>query len=563
MQRRLSYDLNGLPPVASDTTDVATQIDALLASPHFGEHFARLWLDVARYADTANVDVPTVKTPQYYPFAFTYRDYVIESFNKDKPYDRFIKEQLAADLMGVDKRAPEQAALGFIAVTPFLTNANDFADDVIDTTMRGLMGLSVACARCHDHKFEPIPTADYYSLHGVFTSIDKPAPHEIEEFPLIDGYDVPDAQRAEFTAMERTILAKVAAAEKSKRLVGARQKLSEVIRKSELATLITFDDGAPARAIVVKEKAKPVTPRIFLRGEPETRGDAVPRRFLKLLDPQQTPFPDDNSGRLVLAEKIASKDNPLTARVFVNRVWGALIGSYLVDTPSDFGLQGAQPTHPELLDWLASDFMANGWSLKHLVRTIVSSRTYQQSSRVRDDMAAIDPTNTWLWRANAKRLSIEQLRDSVLAVSGQLDTRLKGHAKPLWGPDHTRRRSIYGVINRLNVDPTLRAFDFPSPGATADRRVESSMPQQSLFALNSPFIIEQAAALVADLQLSDSMSATDRANAVFRRVYHRDPTEAEHRRLGHFLGLMETRKTDPWPLLAQSLLISNEFLYVD
>ncbi len=563
LRRRLAYDLTGLPPTASDTAEISAQIEALLASPHFGEHFARLWLDVARYADTANVNVPTVKTPSYYPYAFTYRDYVIGAFNEDKPYDRFIEEQLAADLMDLDPRAPERAALGFIAVTPFLTNPNDFSDDAIDTTMRGFLGLTVACARCHDHKFEPIPTADYYSLHGVFTSIEKPEPHEIAEFPLIDGYESSAAERADFTARERAIAEKVDAARKSKRLVGARQKLSEVIEKNELAELLTFHDGAPARAIVVKEKARPVTSKIFLRGEPDTRGDAVPRRFLKLLDAEQTPFPAENSGRLALAGKIASQDNPLTARVFVNRVWGALLGSYLVDTPSDFGLQGTPPTHPGLLDWLAADFMAHGWSMKHLVRTIVTSRTYQQSSRVREDMAAADPTNTWLSRANAKRLSIEQLRDSVLAVSGQLDRRLKGHPKPLWGPDYTRRRSIYGLINRLNVDATLRAFDFPSPTATADRRAESSVPQQSLFALNSPFMIEQAAALVANLQLSDTAPAAERTDAIFQRIHQREATEAEHKRLGRFLGLMESRKTDPWPLLSQSLLISNEFLYVD
>ncbi|MCB1209685.1 MAG: PSD1 domain-containing protein, partial [Verrucomicrobiales bacterium] len=444
LRRRLAYDLTGLPPEGEPTAQ------QLLDSPHFGEHFARLWLDVARYADTANVTVPATKMVSYYPYAFTYRDYVIDSFNKDKPYDQFIKEQLAADLLGFKDRAPEQAALGFIAVTPFLTNPNDFADDMIDTTMRGLMGLTVSCARCHDHKFEPVPTADYYSLHGVFNSIEKPAPQDIQEFPVIDGYEISDEARADFLAKQQVVSAKIAAAKKSGKLVGAKQKLSEVIKKSDLAELITYHDGAPARAIVVKEKKRPLDSKIFLRGEPDTRGDLVQRRFLKLLDPQQEPFPSENSGRLVLAEKIANRDNPLTARVFVNRVWGALMGGYLVDTPSDFGLQGAAPSHPELLDWLAADFMAHGWSLKHLVQTIVSSRAYQQSSQIRPDMTELDPTNTWYHRANSKRLSIEEIRDSVLALSGQLDDRLKGHPKPLWGDDYTRRRAIYGVVDRVN-----------------------------------------------------------------------------------------------------------------
>jgi len=559
LERRLAYDLTGLPPDAAKPASV----DALLQSPHFGEHFARLWLDVARYADTSNTTVPATKMVGYYPYAFTYRDYVIAAFNSDKPFDQFIKEQLAADLMGISGRAPEQAALGFIAVTPFLTNPNDFADDAIDTTMRGFMGLTVACSRCHDHKFEPIPTADYYSLHGVFTSIDKPAPHEIGEFPVIDGYEVSETDRADYQAKQQVIAAKVAAAKKSGKLVGARQKLSEVIQKSDLAELITYHDGAPARAIVVKDKPKPITSKIFLRGEPDTRGDLVPRRFLKLLDPKQEPFPANNSGRLALAEHIASKDNPLTARVFVNRIWGALMGGYLVDTPSDFGLQGTAPTHPELLDWLAADFMAHGWSMKHLVRSIVTSRAYQQSSQIREDMNALDPINAWYHRANSKRLSIEELRDSVLALSGQLDRRLKGHPKPLWGPDCTHRRAIYGVVDRVNNDPTLRAFDFPSPTATADRRTENIVPQQSLFGLNSPFIIAQSAALIDNLQLSDGMSTAERVNALFQRVYRRDAHEVEQKRLTSFLALMEKRQTNPWPLIAQSLLISNELLYVD
>jgi hypothetical protein len=247
----------------------------------------------------------------------------------------------------------------------------------------------------------------------------------------------------------------------------------------------------------------------------------------------------------------------------VNRVWGFLMGSYLVDTPSDFGLQGAAPTHPELLDWLAVDFMAQGWSLKHLVRTIVSSRTYQQGSAVRADMAERDPTNEWLWRANAKRLSIEQIRDTLLALSGTLDPRLKGHSKPMWDVESNPRRSIYGLINRINTDPTLRAFDFPSTSATADRRTDNIVPQQSLFTLNSPFLIAKAQALVESLQLSNGMSTSDRVNAVFQRIHRRDAIPKEQERMIPFLALMEKRKQDPWPLVAQSLLTSNETLYLD
>ncbi|MBL9117368.1 MAG: PSD1 domain-containing protein [Verrucomicrobiaceae bacterium] len=563
LQRRLAYDLTGLPPDDKMQSSVAAEIERLMKSPHFGEHLARLWLDVARYADTANVTVPAVRMETYYPFAFTYRDYVIEAFNKDKPYDQFIKEQLAADLMGFKDRAPEQAALGFIAVTPFTAAPHDFVDDVIDTTTRGLLGLTVACARCHDHKFEPVPTADYYSLYGVFGSVDRIEHAAFGEFPVIEGYDVDATLRDDYQKKREVILAKVAAAKKSGKLVGARRPQWQIIQQSEMCELITFHDGAGGRAIMVKEKPKPITPRIFLRGEADTRGDSVPRRFLKLLDPEQKAFPEENSGRLVLANKIVDRSNPLTARVMVNRVWGFLIGSHLVDTPSDFGLQGAAPSHPELLDWLAKDFMDHGWSLKHLVRTIVSSRTYQQSSTMRNDMAAVDPTNQWLWRANSKRLRIEQLRDTLLALSGTLDPKLKGHPKLLWDVESNNRRSIYGLINRINTDPTLRAFDFPSTGATADKRTENIVPQQSLFALNSPFLIAKAKSLVESLHFSDGMSADEKANALFQRVYRRDASDKEQQRLIPFLALMEKRKQDPWAMIAHSLLSSNELLYLD
>lgn len=563
LQRRLAYDLTGLPPDPRSPGDVEKQIDAHLSSPAFGEHFARLWLDVARYADTANVTVPATKMETWYPYAFTYRDYVIRAFNSDKPYDRFIKEQLAADLLGLSGRDPDQAALGFIAVTPFLTNPHDFADDAIDTTMRGFMGLTVACSRCHDHKFEPIPTADYYSLHGVFSSIEKPAPEDIAEFPEIEGYPLDQMEQASFQEQQAAIQVKIEEARKSGRRVGANRKLDEVIRQSDLAELITFHDGAPVRAIVVKEKKRPADSKIFLRGEPDTRGDVVPRRFLKLLDPEQTAFPEDNSGRLALAEHIASTDNPLTARVFVNRVWGKLMGAYLVDTPSDFGLQGAAPSHPELLDWLAADFMDHGWSVKHLVRTIVTSRTYQQASGIEPEKSEVDPTNVWYHRANSKRLGIEQLRDSFLALSGTLDPAMMGHPKQLWDVEDNRRRSIYGVINRINNDPTLRAFDFPSPTASADRRTENIVPQQSLFAMNSPFVATLVQDLVANLSLSESLTPEEKVNAVYQRIYRRDASAPEQGRIATFRALMEKRDTDPLPLLAQSLLISNEFLYLD
>lgn len=561
--RRLSYDLTGLPPQPSYYDKSPNElITALLDSPQFGEHFARMWLDVARYADTAGTYRPDTKTPHYYPYAFTYRDYVIEAFNADKPYDQFIREQLAADLMGFPEDAPEMAALGFIGVSPVRNKSGDFIDDAIDATTRGFLGMTVACSRCHDHKFEPIPTADYYSLYGVFGSLERPEPWKLDEFPKIAGYTPTEEQATDYQKARAAIDQEIEEAGNKKKK-GNNRSVAEALEQTKLAELLLTHDGAPARAMTIQEGAKPITPFVFLRGEPSQKGDRVPRRFLKILDPEQPEFSKENSGRLDLANKIADPENPLTARVFVNRVWGVLMGSYLVGTPSDFGLQGSLPTHPELLDWLAADFVANGWSLKHLVRTITESETYRQSSRPRPDLAESDPGNELLARANSKRLQIEELRDSLLAVSGQLDPRMRGRSGELWGPEHSNRRTIYGYINRFNLDPTLRAFDFPTPVQSQEMRTESIVAPQALFAMNSPFVIEQSKALVDRLAFSPGLDRQGRIDAIFQAVFHRNAAPPELERINKFIDLEKGRKVNPWPLLAQSLMMSNEFLYVD
>ena len=565
LSRRLAYDLTGLPPESLSDYEkpLDSYIDELSDSPRFGEHFARLWLDVARYADTANTYRPDTKTPHYYPFAFTFRDYVIDAFNSDKPFNQFIREQLAADLMGHKKGDPEIAALGFIGVSPHRGMSADFVDDVIDTTTRGLLGLTVACSRCHDHKFEPIPTADYYSLYGVFNSVNRPVPWAIEAFPLMASYQPDKAQKDDYEK-------KLAAIDKEIKEVGNKKKkgnnrsVSDLIEQTKLAELLLTHDGAPARAMSISEAKKPVSPVIFIRGEASQKGEKVPRRFLKVIDPEQPAFSEDNSGRLDLAIKIADPKNPLTARVLVNRIWGALMGSYLVETPSDFGLQGAPPSHPELLDWLAADFIENGWSLKHLVRTIVTSRTYQQRSIVREDMAEIDLENEFYHRANLKRLEIEEIRDSLLAVSGVLDSRMRGRSGELWGDEYTKRRSVYGYINRFNLDPTLRAFDFPSPMQSQERRTESIVAPQALFSMNSPFVTDQAAALIDRLEFEKGVTREERIDGIFKAVLHRPADPVERERFGKFVDLEKTRAgVSPWPLVAQALFMSNEFLYVD
>ena len=561
--RRLSYDLTGLPP-SEESLSLAPEalIDSLLASPRFGEHFARLWLDLARYAETANTYRADTKTPHYYPYAFTYRDYVVDAFNTDKPFDDFIREQLAADLMGFAEDAPELAALGFLGVSPIRNMSHDYVDDAIDTTTRGFLGLTVACSRCHDHKFEPIPTADYYSLYGVFNSIERPEPWKLDAFPLISGYQ-PSVEQVDDYEVKRAEIEKEIQEAGNKKRGGNNRSVADTIRQTSLAQLLITHDGAPVRAMAVSEKKRPVQASIFLRGNPGTRGESVPRRFLQVLDPDQVAFDETNSGRLDLANRIADPENPLTARVLVNRVWGALMGGHLVDTPSDFGLQGSAPSHPALLDWLAADFVSHGWSLKHLVRTIVTSETYAQQSTLTAELAEQDPENRWYARANAKRLEVEELRDSLLALSGRLDDRMRGRSGPLWGDDYTRRRSLYGYINRFNLDPTLRAFDFPSPNQTQEKRTESIVAPQALFTMNAPFVIDQADALIGRLALSGEMTEAEKVDQVFQAIFQRAAAPPEQERIARFLEIETEREVDPWPLLAQALFMSNEFLYVD
>lgn len=582
--RRMFYDLTGLPPTIEDSRRFQVEAsidferavdeltDRLIDSPEYGQHIARMWLDVARYADTDSAYRPDTRTPHYFPFAFTYRDYVVDALNADKPFDQFLQEQLAADQMGFSGDDPEVAALGFLAAGPYANrDQGETLDDWIDLTTRGLMGVTVACARCHDHKFEPIPTADYYSLRGIFAAVRRVHPLDEEKQPEIRGYHPSEAERADFQERRAEIEAKIEGAA-GKKARNNNRSISEKIRETELAELLLFHPGAPARAMSVSELPKPPPAFVLIRGDAAARGKPVDRHFLSVLDRQQTEFPADSSGRLELAKCIASPENPLTARVLVNRVWGSLIGTYLVATPSDFGLQGSPPTHPELLDYLADDFVKHGWSIKHLVRCIVRSQTYQQSGRHRESAEVIDPRNELLWRANRKRLSIEAIRDSVLAVSGNLDRRVRGRAEKLWGEDYTRRRALYGFINRFNLDPTLRAFDFPAPLQTQPSRGESIVAPQALFTMNSPFVIDQVKTLTQSSEFGACGSDEQRIDFLFQRILGRSPASNE---LTRTLKLVEFQSRfkkpsrpgrfilSPWPLIAQALIMSNEFQYVD
>lgn len=471
--RRVTFDLTGLPPTTAEmqaflADDSATAWDSvvnrLLASPRYGERWGRYWLDVARYADTKGY---VFREERKYPESHTYRDWVIQAFNSDMPFDRFLKYQIAADQFVEESNQHELAAMGFLTLgRRFLNNRHDIIDDRIDVTTRGLMGLTVSCARCHDHKYDPIPAADYYSLYGVFASSEEPK-------------------------------------------------------------------NAPSPLRLV-DSQKPFNPYVFLRGSPHNRGPQVPRQFLLCVAGEdREPF-QDGSGRKELAEAIASPDNPLTARVFVNRVWGHYFGKHLVDTPSDFGVRSTPPTHPELLDWLAQELIDQGWSLKHLHRMIALSATYRQTSalaapRKQDGTLAsenLDPENTLYWRMNRRRLDFEALRDATLAASGNLNLQMGGPSVTIESPPFSNRRTVYSFIDRQNLPGVFRTFDFASPDTHNPKRYETTVPQQGLFLMNSPFLLEQAMKLAARSQ-SQSTNTAERITNLYQLCLTRDPSPEE------------------------------------
>jgi hypothetical protein len=726
--RRLSFDLIGLPPTpeevaafAADTSPDAYErlVERLLDSPRYGERWGRHWLDVARYADTKGY---VFTQESRYPFAYTYRDYVIQAFNADKPYDRFIKEQVAADLLP-DRDPTSLAALGFLTVgRRFLNVQEDIMDDRIDVVTRGLMGLTVACARCHDHKYDPIPTEDYYSLYGVFNNSIEP-----EELPLLgdpDGAEAEDYRRAkaqkqkaldDFNGERRAFYEKefrtraepflvaslelgfnprheklderaraddlspqalrfqigrwkaaldasrespegflaawhafaalpegefaAGAPEIAERLAGsaasgggaasplawlveprpasmvevahrygallaraadpatpadpaideARRFLEspdgpffvppEQLRrvynradrdrlaglKRELDAVDVTHPGAPSRAMVVNDRPEPVPQRVHVRGNIGRQGEEVPRRFLKVLSgPDRRPF-EHGSGRLELAEAIASPDNPLTARVLVNRVWLGHFGAPLVATPSDFGLRSDPPSHPELLDYLAARFVEGGWSIKDLHRLIVLSRTYRQQSLPRPEGLAADPENRLLWRQNRQRLDFEATRDALLAVAGRLDDRIGGRSVPIADDPSATRRTVYAYVDRQFLSTLYRTFDFPSPDSSSPARPETTVPQQGLFFLNSPFVAAQARHLAGRLGDGD---VPDRVGRLYQVAFGRGPSPEEVELARRFLAASAGRPAerdalDPWAAYAQVLLMSNEFLYLD
>jgi mono/diheme cytochrome c family protein len=765
--RRLSFDLVGLPPspeevetfLADRSPDAYERlVDRLLAAPRHGERWGRHWLDVARYADTKGY---AFAQERRYAYAYTYRDYVIRALNADLPYDRFLLEQLAADRLPEAEREPSRlSALGFLTTGRKFNNRHDDIDDQIDAVSRGLLGITVACARCHDHKYDAIPTEDYYSLYGVFANCSEPAelpliasPGDLEARRQSEAYqkfeqelarlktaadDFAAAKHQEFLDQARRqsadYLARIAAgdsdrllaklpfmsldpkdlrprllerwrryleqrsraddpvfglwhdllhvpseafAEKAQPVIArwlslptgnaagqcnpalhellsgdapaARMDVPRIYGKllsdaydrwlsaggdgvalgsladdwRQIAMILAADNSptnvppddirqylnradrnkyselqkkvesyqanspfAPPRAMVVADNAKPTEPRVLVRGNPARPGNQVPRQFLLVLagDSRQ-PF-TEGSGRLELARAIVSADNPLTRRVIVNRLWMHHFGEPLVLSPSDFGIRCEPPTHPELLDELASDLLENGWSLKALHRKMVCSATYRQTSiadfglRIADSKQSasnpqltirnpqsLDPENRLLWRMNRRRLELEAVRDMLLAAAEELDLSMFGRPVELTKAPFPRRRAVYGFLDRQDLPNLFRVFDIASPDSSSPRRPRTTVPQQALFFMNSPFVVEQAKALAARPAVAAAADNDGKIAALYRLVLARAP-DGEELAIGHkFLAAGQQSpaevKLSSLEQYAQLLLLTNEAMYID
>ena len=733
--RRVYYDLIGLPPTFEELEAFAANpsqqtraqvVDRLLSNPRYGERWGRHWLDVARYADTKDL-VLLYGRDALRPYAYTYRDYVIRAFNQDLPFHEFIRDQLAADLIQPQGPPWRLAALGFLTLgRMFDNNPHDQIDDQIDTIGRGLLGLTVACARCHDHKFDAITMADYYGLYGVFASTERPyvlplienpsevtegvqfeerlgkARQELEDHISAEYTKLTEVMRGRFgdyllraattppdlsettqfglsltpedfrpalmlrmrrfleqrvrpedrlfgpwsvlmtledsgfAAAQSQLLAQanprwnpVVVAALQKAALKRREEVPKVyaqlfntlyqrsrpskeagaapvlsVEERECVEVVTASDSPvafsrretpnhmsrpdkdrygglvltldkiaahatnrpPARAMVVSELPEPYSPRIFQRGNPSRPGDPVSRGFLRVLSQgKERPF-REGSGRRELAEAIGSENNPLTARVFVNRAWMLHFGEPLVASTADFGVRSDPPTHPELLDWLASDFIRSGWSVKHLHRVLVLSRAYAQSSAVASgESSKSDAISRLLGRYPRRRLDLESMRDTLLFVSGRLDSAVGGPPVEIAADPFNARRTVYGLVDRQNLPGLFRSFDFAPPDQCSERRPKTTVPQQALFALNSSFVQEQARALARSPEIPPSAGPADRVLRMYRQVLGRNPSEREARLALDFVTATPVPGSGltHWEQLAQVLLVSNESVFLD
>ncbi len=573
--RRMYLDLIGLPPTPKEVEDfvkaatsdrqaaVEACIDKLLESRHYGERWGRHWLDVARYSDGYGGFLDKDAFPQ----AWRYRDWVVDALNRDLPFNQFVKMQIAGDLLG----EPDGAlATGFFALGPtYRSDGGDpdsvaqakgeTLDDRVDTFSRGLLGLTVSCARCHEHKFDPIPQMDYYSIAGIFNNT------RIGEAPLVPNEVVKkhnDHQNA-IRQLDGKIKQRNNQFKKEKRQPNDQEKQEIATWQKELENLRKTAPPKYDTAHALFESGSG-NMSVAIRGNLRKPGEQAPRRFLRVLAGENpAPF-TQGSGRLELAEATVDPDNPLTARVFVNRVWLHHFGRALVRSPSNFGTLGEEPTHPKLLDWLTAAFIESGWSIKQLHRTIMSSSSYQLSSQFDDRNFQTDGDNQLIWRMNPRRLDVESWRDALLTVTGELDRKAGG---PSTDNIDVPRRTLYFKVSRngdqFRSDQFLRLFDFPLMRATVAKRPASIVPQQFLFMMNSPFMISRAKALAARLE-REAKTDEEQIDLAYQLLYGRAPRDEEKQVGLSFFQLTENpvKALSPWQQYAQVLLSSNEFMYV-
>ncbi|MEQ1861577.1 MAG: PSD1 and planctomycete cytochrome C domain-containing protein [Chthoniobacteraceae bacterium] len=620
--RRVYFDLIGLPPtpeevgafVAAADRDrdaaLAAVVDKLLASPQFGERWGRHWLDVARYAES------TGKERNFtYPEAWRYRDWVVAAVNADKPYDQFVREQIAGDLLPAADAAARDAltvATGFLAMGPKSMNERnkeqfrmDMIDEQIDVATKAVLGVTVACARCHDHKFDPIPQRDYYALAGIFRSTqtlygtDTVGGRNRNASPLIalnEGRPAAPAADAAEKPAERTMAAmeqRIAMLAKSDPKKAAKFKNLSPAQKEQLlerfaaatanakkkkggAYAAKKNDPAPGavQAMGVRE-GSPVDARMLTRGEVDQPTDTVPRGFVQVLSAKNAPaIPTDASGRVQFADWLTSRENPQTARVMVNRVWSYLFGQGIVRTPDNFGATGEKPGNPALLDTLAVKFMDQGWSVKALVRSIVLSRAYQLGTAHDSAANEIDPDNRLIWHQTPRRLNAEAIRDAMLAASGQLDLK-PGEAsyvatvgdayvgrgvKPEAFTDYeSHKRSVYLPIVRDCVPEVLDLFDFAEPSLVVAARDVTNVPSQALYLMNNPFVREQSAAL-AKRVLAAKKDQPQRIELAYQLALGRGATPAETERARGYIA--EHGDDLGWTTFCQALFASAEFRYL-
>ncbi len=614
--RRLYFDLIGLPPTPRDVADFESEIartnsnpnqsasripqsaieplvDKLLDSPRFGERWGRHWLDVARYAESSGR-----ATNFAYPHAWRYRDWVISAFNQDKPYDQFIREQLAGDLLQAadnTERASMMVATGFLAIGPKTHSEQnreqfrlDLADEQIDATFQAFQALTVACARCHDHKFDPIPQTDYYALAGIFRNtetcygtiriVQSNHPSPLLELPRDANVAMPlePLTSSRRDAIERQIQDQRDQMDGLTGQDGFLRRIFLQIRVAQLESqLDLYDaDGTPRPLAMGVREARATQPsHVLIRGEIDQPGERVSRGFPQVLTKVQPGIRYGTSGRLELANFIASQDNPLTARVIVNRVWLHLIGQGLVPTPDNFGATGLRPSHPELLDYLAVSLVENGWSLKKLIRSIVLTRAYQLSSQFDAKSFESDPDNVLVWRMPKRRLEAEALRDTMLLLGGRLnldapiggevsrggegDIGFRFRGDPAASDAH---RTVYLPIVRDQLPDVLSIFDFPDPSLIIGERATTTIPSQSLFLMNDAFVIRQADSLAARIT-SAGGSDEERIEQVYKLCYSRAPSDTETNNALQFLdnyGKRHSRRSS-WAALCQAMLASAEF----